>query len=105
MRTEVSLVFAAVDREVAREIAHRLEQAAQARVWLEEVSGPVNETWDRGMGSAGVLLLLSPESVPAKLDREEWAELLAHAGSPPVARVLVRDCRYPPLLERNSFFR
>lgn len=104
MRIDISLIFAAEDREVAREVAHRLEQGAQARVWLEEVREPVNETWDQGMASAGVVLLLSPDSVPTSAGREDWAGLLAYTGVPPVARLLVRPCAYPRLLERSLFF-
>jgi hypothetical protein len=57
------------------------------------------------MSSAGILLLLSPDSVPERIERADWAELLGHTGPPPVAKLLVRRCRYPRLLERNAFFR
>lgn len=105
MRVDVSVVFAPADRPAAERLATHLELAAQARVWLEEVSAPVSETWDQGMSSAGVIILLSPDSVPARSSRTDWEELLAHTGTPPVARLLVQPCRYPPLLERNLFFR
>lgn len=103
MIPEICLCFAEADRAVAESIAARLESTAEVRVWLEPVRLPVNETWDRGLGSAGTILLLSPDSVPDRFDLAEWKDLLDH-NLPPVVCVEVRECRYPPLLKRRRFF-
>ena len=89
---------------MAESIAARLETTAEVRVWPEPARLPVNEIWDRGLGSAGTILLLSPDSVAERFDLAEWKELLDHT-LPPVVCVEVRECRYPPLLKRKRFHR
>jgi hypothetical protein len=101
---DVLLCHSADDRETAAAVAARLERGAETKVWLKEC-GPVTEVWDAGLSSAAILLLLSPETVPARSDRSTWESVLEHNGEPPVGCVLVRPCRYPLLLERKHFFR
>jgi len=106
---DVFVCHAPADREVAAAVAARLERGAEARVWLDEDSRQtVAASWDGGLSSAGILMLLSPDSVPARSGRAPWEALLKHLDThadPPVASLLVRECGYPPLLERKLFFR
>lgn len=104
---DVFLCHSPVDRERAIRIATRLESTAEARVLFEETTS-IPLSWEAGLGSSAILLLLSPDAVPARINRQEWEPLLNHLagnGPPPVACVLVRDCSFPRLLERRSFFR
>ncbi len=93
-------------------IAARLERGAEAKVWLDECgshSGPtVAATWEAGLSSAAILLLLSPEAVPEQRGRKDWELALNHLernAEPPLGAVLLRDCLFPRLLERQRFFR
>jgi hypothetical protein len=103
----VFLSFAATDSAIAETIAARLEGAAEVRVLLDSIPDQTLHTaWEGGGASAGVVLLLSPASVPERLTRNDWAGLLSHINAnaePPVISVLIRPCRFPPLLERNRF--
>ncbi len=101
---DVFLCHAAADRGAASAIAARLERGAEARVWREE-SASVNTAWEYGLSSAAILLLLSPDSVPARVVREDWEGLLGHVGAPAAGAVLLRTCGYPRLLERRPFWR
>jgi hypothetical protein len=59
------------------------------------------------MSCAGILLLLSPSSVPPKPDRANWESLIQHFESnalPPVGFLRVSDCRIPAVLERKRCF-
>lgn len=104
----VFLSYAPQDREIAATTAARLERGAEATVLLSECRDhTVAEDWEGGQYCAAVLLLLSPDSVPARLRREDWESLLGHISGnaePPVAAMLVRPCAYPRLLERKNFF-
>jgi hypothetical protein len=60
------------------------------------------------LSSAATLLILSPASVPRRLDRAAWEGVLQHVAghaTPPVGVVLLGECPYPRLLERARFFR
>ena len=98
------LCYAEADRAPAESIAARFERTAEVRVWLETARTPVNEMWDRGLGSAGIVLLLSPHSVAEPFVLGEWKDLIDHT-SPPVVCVELAECRYPPLLKRRRWFR
>lgn len=109
---DVFVCHSPAERDLAQHLAERLRRTAQANIWLEETraeSGPaVTDIWDRGLSCTAVLLLLSPDAVPARSGRATWGGVLEHlerAGQPPVASALVRSCNYPPLLERRQFFR
>jgi hypothetical protein len=93
-------------------IRARLERGAEAMVWLDECGGhsgqTVAATWEVGLSSAAILLLLSPEAVPQRRGREDWELALKHIegnAEPPLGAVLLRDCSFPRLLERKRFFR
>lgn len=107
---DILLCCAPEDRETAVRIAHRLEQNAEVRVIFDDTdSESVAAKAVEGLPStAGVVVLLSTESVPAQVSRESWGALLDHiAGNsePPVACVLLRACGYPRILERGKFHR
>lgn len=105
---EVFVCCSPADREVAKAIASRLERCAEAAVQIDDSPGEtLAEKWEAGLSSTGILLLLSPDAVPA-LNRENWEALLHHSNSgarPRLGSVLVRECAYPRLLERKNFFR
>jgi TIR domain/NB-ARC domain len=109
---DIFICHSAADHEVAGVIRARLERGAEAKVWLDECgshSGPtVAATWEAGLSSAAILLLLSPEAVPQRRGREDWELVLNHVernAEPPLGAVLLRDCLFPRLLERKRFFR
>jgi len=87
----------------------RLERGAECQVLLEDSAGEaVTEIWDSGLTSSAIVLVLSPDSAPKSAGRGGWGSLLEHVernAVPPVACVVVRECRYPPLLERAKIFR
>jgi hypothetical protein len=103
----VFLCFAAAERLVAERIAARLERAAGVQAVLDQIPDQtLPAEWERGTASAGIVLLLSPASVPPRLSRNDWDELLRHVGThaePALACLLVQPCRFPPLLERTVF--
>lgn len=90
----------------------QLDRGAEAKVWLETCGRgtpqSMAEAWDGGLSSAGILLLLSPDSIPQRLPREDWESLLKHvAGNamPPVAALVLDECPYPRVLDRAHLFR
>lgn len=109
---DVFLCYPPADRDIATAIAARLERGAEAKVWLEECgshgANTVAASWDGGLSSDAILLLLSPDAVPKRFGREDWQALLEHLEGntpPPVGAVLLGGCPYPRLLERRHFFR
>lgn len=103
---EVYLCCAPGAREVALKISERLVRNAGARVEIEECSD-VTQAWEAGRDAAAVILLLTPDAVPATSGRAAWSELLAHWESnaaPALATVLVSPCAYPRLLDRRNSF-
>ncbi len=102
---DVFLCCAPADRDVAAAVADRLERNVEAVVSVDDAPESVTERWQGGLNSHAILLLLSPEAVPARASRDEWGELLDHTGDlPAIGAVLVRDCACPPLLRRKHFF-
>jgi hypothetical protein len=107
---DVFLCYSAADREIADGIAARLERGAEARIIRDECSGPdtVAKRWDAGLSSSAIVLLLSSDSVPPKVVRADWGDLLRHVEvgeTPPVRAIVVSECKYPPLLGRNGIYR
>jgi hypothetical protein len=105
----VFVCFAAADRAVGEAIAVRLEATTEVRAVQDEIPDQTLPTaWECGTASGGVIMLLSPASVPVRLSRDDWADVLRHNEAhtePPITSVLVKPCRYPSLLERNRFLR
>lgn len=106
----VLLCHARQDSAAAQALAVRLELCAEARVSLAatQVDAPdLLHLWDVEDADA-VLLLLAPECVPPHSSRAAWQPVLDQLQSrarPDVGAVVLRQCAYPPLLERDAFFR
>src|SRR3954469_14412622 len=102
----VFLCFASPDRHIAHTVAERLRTTTEIDVIPEGIEdNTLGTAWEGGTGSAGIILLLSPESV-SPVGRKHWSDLLHHVethAEPPVRCVLVRPCRFPRLLERAGF--
>lgn len=109
MILEVFLCCSPADRPVAEAIAARLSHGAEATVTIDDgATESVASKWEGGLSSTAILLLLSPDSVPPRVSRDHWGDLLDHAAGntqPPVATVLLKDCGYPRILDRKNFFR
>src|SRR5215469_8092548 len=105
---EIFLCCSPADRDVAAAISARLKDAAEVTVVLDDAeTGSVAVKWEGGLSSTAILLLLSPEAVPPRVNRTSWGTLLDHITSntdPPIGSLLVRDCGYPRILERKHFF-
>jgi len=103
--------YAAQDRDLARELSEFLERGAGARVFLEDGEIRSRETIlskaADGLQAAVVLLLLSPDSAPARWVRREWEPALFEQPKEygaKVATLLLRACDFPALLRRDAFF-
>lgn len=87
-------------------MAARLERAAECRVTLMDTAGEtVAEVWDAGLDADGILLFLSPASVPQERGRGPWESLLSHverSAQPPVCLVETAACRFPEILKRRN---
>jgi hypothetical protein len=60
------------------------------------VEGNVREAVDFALSGDRAIVLLSPDAVPRV--EEGWEEILLNEH---VFHVLVRECRFPPLIQRN----
>lgn len=103
--------YAPCDRDIARELARFLTSGADVEVFLEdgvlrEGESVITRAAD-GLSADLMLIFLSPESAPSRWLLSEWRaafwDLPAEAGVP-VAFVLLRECRFPELLSRRTFF-
>ncbi len=107
---EVLLCCAPADSAAAARIAARLERQAEVRVILDD-SDEESVAAKAAAGlrdSSGVVMLLSPESVPPQAGRQFWGTVIDHVsgnGAPPAVSVLLRPCSYPRTLERGTFHR
>lgn len=66
---------------------------------------PVSETWEEGLGSVGMLVLLHPDAMPPKPNRQYWGSMIDYAGPQPIAFVHCGAREYPAVFERRTFFR
>jgi hypothetical protein len=106
----VMICCGATQLAVARALQTRLEQTAEARVRVEvcDEEQTVLELWDEGLAGQAIVLLLSADGVPAKVERVLWEPVLQHVTGhvePALGVVVMEQCKYPPLLERSGFFR
>jgi TIR domain len=103
--------FAREDGQIARDLAEFLERGANVRVFLEDGEirpgeSIVSKAAD-GLQAAVILLVLSPDSAPARWVRRDWEPALLdqpRSEGVKVATVLARSCEFPPLLRRDVFF-
>ncbi len=99
------------DRELARGLAAFLERGTGVEVLLEEGEMPPGADLiakvEEGLSADVVLVLFSPEAVPARWVLERWKsvfwEQAAEVGTA-LATVLFRDAKFPDLLRRKNFF-
>lgn len=99
------------DSQFARDLSEFLERGTSVQVFLEDSEIAPGETLVAkaldGLEANVILLLLSPDSVPARWVRPEWEQALREGprrAGVRTATVLVRDCDFPPLFRREAFF-
>jgi hypothetical protein len=103
--------YSTSDRELARELAAFLERGTGVEVLLEEgemqPGADLIAKVEEGLSADVVLVLISPEAVPARWILERWKsvfwEQAAEMGTA-LATVLCRDAKFPDLLRRKNFF-
>ena len=102
---EIYLCCAPQDGAVAAAIASRLEEAAEAKVILDDAEGgTIAQKWEGGVLASGIVLLLSPETVPKQVSRAEWGALLDHVSKneePPVLTLVVIPVLYFAVYQRR----
>jgi hypothetical protein len=100
------ICHAAEDAALAGEIAAYLESNCALTVSLEEGDDLVGAV-EIGLSADIVLAVLSPASVPKPWKRETWEPVFLRQpgllGSR-LACLLLRECRFPELFRRGSFF-
>src|SRR5580704_11254242 len=100
------ICHAAEDAALAGEIAAYLESNCALTVSLEEGDDLVGAV-EIGLSADIVLAALSPASVPKPWKRETWEPVFLRQpgllGSR-LACLLLRECRFPELFRRGSFF-
>ena len=103
--------YSTPDRELVHELAAFLERGAGVEVLSEE--GEMQPSQDliakveEGLSADVVLVLLSPEAVPARWVLERWKPVFweqAAAVGTALATLLCRDAKFPDLLRRKNFF-
>jgi hypothetical protein len=102
---EVFIACPAGQQSLGERIAQRVSLSSTLRPKLDLCrEGQLLDAFEAGRGAAAVILVLSPESVPAQFQLSDWEELL-EAKEVRLACILAEDCRYPKLLERGKFLR
>jgi hypothetical protein len=103
--------YSTADRQLAYDLAAFLERGSGAEVLLEEGEMQAGEDLvnkvEEGLAADVVLVLLSPDSVPARWILERWKSVFweqAAEMATALATVLCRDSRFPDLLRRKNFF-
>lgn len=108
----VFFCHAAQDGPAVRELAAFLERGCgNLEPIVEEGEiGPgdtlISKTRD-GLQADAILVVLSPDSAPSRWVRDEWEAAFRDqpkSTGAELATVLCRDCHFPPLLRRRSFF-
>src|SRR6478672_8928987 len=98
---QVSMVHAAADAELARRLGSYLERNCLVNIDYDSRAGkdePLLDVLGRALSSDVVILLLSPDSVPVRLAREQWEPLLVESAQESrthIAYVTVADCAFP----------
>ncbi len=105
------ICYALGDAELARDLTSFLNLNCAATVYAEEACiDPQHDLIDaaeHALSADYLLLLLSPDSVPAVWQRTRWEPVLideARRFGTQVAYVLLRPCKFPEVLRRNPFF-
>lgn len=103
--------FAREDRQIAQELSQFLERGASVQIFLQDGEIRPGETIVskalEGLQADVILLILSPDSAPARWVRREWEPALLdqpRAQAVKVSTILARSCEFPALLRREAFF-
>lgn len=103
--------YAAADRAFAAELADFLERGADVRVFLEdgemEPGGDLVAKAREARMADIVVVVLSPDSVPAKWVRADWEEAFLSGPANEGVRIAFLQrggCRFPEILRREAFF-
>lgn len=103
--------YSTQDRELVHELAAFLERGAGVEVLVEEgemlPGGDLIAKVEEGLSADVVLVLLSPESVPARWILERWKSVFwEHAAEMGTALATCQcgDAKFPDLLRRKNYF-
>jgi hypothetical protein len=105
------ICYSEKDLAAATEVAAAIELPCAIDVDLEE--GRIRADFDlihaaeRALSADAAVVLLSPESMPAKWIRQRWEPVFdeqAREFGTRVALVMLRTCQFPPLFRRKNFF-
>jgi hypothetical protein len=92
----ITICHSAADLDGAGELQRYLLANFGGDVCRRVIDGSVREAVDFALSGDRVIVLLSPDAVPQVEDG--WEEILLHKH---VFYVLVRECRFPPLIQRK----
>ena len=102
---QLGICCSPLQHQLAVRLAGRLARnLGITTVIVADESVPLMESWEQASASDAVLLMLDRKSAPGPVKRDDWQNLLAHTGTPPVATLKMEHCFYPKLLERTRFF-
>jgi hypothetical protein len=107
---QVSIVHAEADAARARQIGSYLERNCLIALdydWRVTAGQPILDAIGRALSSDVVVVLVSPHSVPQRLDRQQWEPLFvgeAHERRTRIAYVPLADCPFPKVLLRGNSF-
>jgi len=92
----ITICHSASDLGSAGELQRYLLENFGGDVCRRVIEGSVREAVDFALSGDRVIVLLSPDAIPRVEDG--WEEILLNKH---VFYVLIRDCRFPPLIQRN----
>jgi hypothetical protein len=92
----ITICHSAADQERVGVLQRYLLENFGGDVCRRVIDGSVHEAVDFALSGDRVIVLLSPDAVPQVEDG--WEAILLHEH---VFYVLVRECRFPPLIERK----
>ncbi len=107
----VFLCYSPADEALVEELAEFLRRGARLEIFQAE--GALEQGTDllakarAGLMADVELIVLSPDSAPARWRREEWIPVLweePEQAGVAVGILLARDCHLPELLRRRNFF-
>ncbi len=107
----LSICHAGGDRARATELACFMELNFRFEVAFDEVrTAPGDDilcATERALAANFAIVLLSPDSLPVPLRREQWERAFVKAPAEyetPIAFALLRECAFPELLRRGANF-
>jgi hypothetical protein len=111
MRLTVFPCYAEADRAVVDELGAFLACSCELEWCAGEgclaPGGDLLEKVEQALQADAIVVLLSPDSTPARWARERWESVLVRQPKEygtGVALALLADCRFPPLLRHQTFF-